>query len=157
VFSFRANRLRKVEGEPPQLIKGLKKEDVEDACPRFPLVQSMTNKVANSINPHQFKNRGAYGTAVHMGVKRMVDALGDPNFRTEVSLLKSRAVEVPYGAQNSTRIDIRERRDAEIVCVYDLKTGAAFLSVARFLEIYGNVLAVYKTATRIIVIEVRPT
>lgn len=49
----------------------------------------MTNRVAKSLNPKLFKNRGACGTAVHMGVKRMVDALGDPNFTTEISILKS--------------------------------------------------------------------
>lgn len=86
----------------------------------------------------------------------MIDALNDPNFRTEVSILKSRADEVRYGLTDSTRIDILERRNDKTVCVYDLKTGAAFLSRARFLEIYGSVLSVYSDAERIIIIEVRP-
>ncbi len=146
VFSFRADELQPVPGEPPLWTSGLSREDVTDACPRFPLVQSMTNNVAGSLNLNQFRNRGAYGTAVHMGVKAMIDAIGDPNFRSEISLLKSKADEERYGLKGTVRIDILERRTDDAVCVYDLKTGRAGLSRARLLEIFYNVAAKYRTA-----------
>jgi hypothetical protein len=116
----------------------------------------MTNRVAKSLNPKLFKNRGACGTAVHMGGKRMVDALGDPNFTTEISILKSNVAASRYGLKDSRRIDILEMREHNIVCVYDLRTGASGLSRARILEIYYHVLATYENAARIIITEVRP-
>lgn len=131
VFSFRADELVPVQGEPPLWTSKLKREYVEDTCPRFPLVQSMTNRVAKSLNPSLFKNPGAYGTAVHMGVKRMVDTLRDPNFTAEVSILKSDLDASRYGLKGTIRIDVIERREDNVVCVYDLKTGASGLSRAR--------------------------
>lgn len=155
VFSFRADELVPVQGEPPLWTSKLKREYVEDTCPRFPLVQSMTNRVAKSLNPSLFKNPGAYGTAVHMGVKRMVDTLRDPNFTAEVSILKSDLDASRYGLKGTIRIDVIERREDNVVCVYDLKTGASGLSRARLWKIYNGVSARYKAA-RIIIIEVRP-
>ena len=90
-----------------------------------------------------------------MGVKRMVDTLRDPNFTAEVSILKSDLDASRYGLKGTIRIDVIERREDNVVCVYDLKTGASGLSRARLWKIYNGVSARYKAA-RIIIIEVRP-
>jgi hypothetical protein len=124
VFSFRADKLVPVPGEPPLWTSKLKREEVEDACPKFPLVQKMTNQVAKSLNPTQFKNKGAYGTAIHMGVKERIDALHDPNFVTEVSIFKSDLDASRYALKGTVRIDILENRGDDFICVYDLKTGS---------------------------------
>ncbi|NGN43197.1 hypothetical protein G6N74_19175 [Mesorhizobium sp. CGMCC 1.15528] len=88
IFSFRADELlNQVPGEPPAWMSGMKREDVEYACPRFPQVQTVANYAANSLNRALFKNAGAYGTAVHMSVKNMIDALGNPNLTTEESFI----------------------------------------------------------------------
>jgi hypothetical protein len=156
VFAFRADELMPVsETEPPLWTSGVARETVEEACPRFPLVQDMTNKTAAALNRGQYKNPGAYGTAVHMGVKSKIDALHDPSLTTEVSILKSNVDASRYGAKETVRIDIIEDRGDGTVCVYDLKTGRAFLSRARLFEIYDNVLRKHQ-ASRIIVVEVRP-
>lgn len=156
VFSFRADKLEPVPGEPPLWTSKIKREEVEENCPRFPFVQSMTNQIANSFNPTAFKNKGAYGTAVHMGVKSKVDALHDSNLTTEVSIFKSNLDQSRYALKGTVRIDIIERRVDDFVCVYDLKTGAYPMPKKRFLEIYFNVMAKYPQAKGVIIIEVRP-
>lgn len=47
-----------------------------------------------------------FGTAVHVGLKRQIDALFDPDFRAEFSALKT--LDETYGAQGSIRIDVFE-------------------------------------------------
>ena len=108
VFSFRADKLVPVPGEPPLWTSKLTREEVEEACPRFPFVQNITNQVAKSLNPVSFKNRGAYGTAIHMGVKEKIDEIRDPNFLTEVSIFKADIDASRYALKGTIRIDIRE-------------------------------------------------
>lgn len=157
IFSFRADKLLPVPGEPPLWTSKLSREEVEEACPRFRFVQSITNQVAKSLNPALFKNRGAFGTAVHMGVKRNIDGIRDPNFTTEVSIFKSDIDASRYALRGTVRIDILEKREDNFVCVYDLKTGAYPMPPKRFLEIYMNVIAMYPKVTGVIIAEVRPT
>ncbi|GLS31922.1 hypothetical protein SAMN04488498_102531 [Mesorhizobium albiziae] len=156
IFSFRADKLVPVPGEPPLWTSKLTREEVEDACPRFPLVQNITNQVAKSLNPVLFKNKGAYGTAVHMGVKASIDALRDSNLMTEVSIFKSDIDISRYALKGTVRIDILEKREDNFVCVYDLKTGFYPMPTKRFLEIYQNVIARYPKVTGVIIVEVRP-
>lgn len=134
----------------------LTREEVEEACPRFPFVQNITNQVAASLNPVLFKNRGAYGTAIHMGVKSNIDGIKDANLSTEVSIYKSDIDVSRYALKGTVRIDILEKREDNFVCVYDLKTGSYPMPTKRFLEIYQNVIARCPNMTGVIIVEVRP-
>jgi hypothetical protein len=62
-----------------------------------------------------------------------------------------------YGAKDTIRVDVLERRDQATVCVYDIKTGRSGLSVPRMAEITTSVFKAYGPVLRIIVTEVRPT
>lgn len=110
-----------------------------------------------------------YGTEVHW---RVATAIGkeDPNFIAELSLRKmaeegaseaeikeARKGGIKSGTKGSIRVDVFENAGERTVCVYDIKTGNAGLSHARFLEIVANVRSMYGDATRIIITEVRPT
>jgi hypothetical protein len=77
----------------------------------------------------------------------------DPDFRAEVSAIKSR--EVTYGRSGSVRVDVLERVGNGTVCVYDIKTGDRGLSARRMVEIADNVHSRYLGTRRIIVIETR--
>jgi len=157
VFSFDAFEMVRGSEEFSVSLHRRTREEVEDACPRFPLIQGMTNKVAKPLNPSQFKNPGAYGTAVHMGVKRLVDALRDPDLLTEFSIYKEDIDASRYGLKGSKRIDILERRSDGTICVYDLKTGQKYiLNRKRLLELYRHVRAKFGDKGRVILIEVRP-
>ena len=95
---------------------------------------------------------------VFAALRREVVALGDPNLRAEIfSHIKGRQDAQPYGAKDTVRVDVLERRDKTTVCVYDIKTGRSGLTVARFGEIAKSVFSAYGPVQRIIITEVRPT
>jgi hypothetical protein len=104
----------------------------------------------------------ARGTAIHLAVKRQIDALNDQRLRAEVSLWNSNQVPEPstdrprYGARGSLRVDILELRPDDVVCFYDLKTGKAGLEDRRMEAIAESVHRVYPWASRFILIELRP-
>lgn len=100
------------------------------------------------LSPQQF------GTAVHTNLKRQIEALRDPDFLAEVSILK--AIEDGYGLPGSIRIDVLENVDGRTVCVYDIKTGRSGLSSARSMEIVEKVYGAFPSANRIVVTEIRP-
>jgi hypothetical protein len=96
------------------------------------------------------------GTAIHTHLRHQIQNLRNPNFRTEVSLLKGLEDDARYGAKGSIRIDVLENVGNGTVCVYDIKTGRSGLSPARMAEIAGTVLTAYPRTQRIIVSEIRP-
>lgn len=64
---------------------------------------------------------GAAGTKVRRALKDRIGAMADPNFRAEVSAIKSGAA--GYGARGSIRVDVMENVGEGTVCVYDIKIG----------------------------------
>jgi hypothetical protein len=143
-------------------VGNLTKEQVDDACPRHNEVQSIINQAADSTDRGAYETAAAYGTAVHQKVREEVNGPTtypsseprDPNFRAEVSFIKSAPER--YGAPGTIRIDILENPGKGTVCVYDIKTGWSPLTVARMRELAGNVAFFYPGTSRIIVTEVRP-
>lgn len=78
----------------------------------------------------------------------------DPNFRAEVSFLKS--IEADYGEKGSKRIDVLENPGTGTVCVHDIKTGKSIVEPLRALELARTVNTFYPGTTRIVVIQVKP-
>lgn len=137
VIAFSAREY--VAGEAPQLaldyVGTLPRDGVEEACPRLGEVQWRTDEAVDTV-----RRRGAidlsptqFGTAVHLSLKRQIDALVDPSFRAEVSVLKT--IDEAYGAKDSIRVDVLEDTGDGTVCVYDIKTGKRGLGFARTAEI----------------------
>lgn len=138
-------------------VRSLDRNEVDDFCPRYGEVQARTDDAVETV-----RRRGAldmtpqaFGTAVHLDLKNQVRALRDPNFRAEISVLKS--LDETYGAKNSVRIDVFENAGNGTVCVYDIKTGRRGLGGRRSAEISGKVASSFQSADRILVIEVRPS
>jgi len=159
VIAFSAREY--IAGEAPDLaldyVGTLPRDRVEEACPRLGEVQWRTDEAVDTV-----RRRGAidlsptqFGTAVHVSLKRQIDALFDPDFRAEVSALKT--LDETYGTKDSIRIDVFEYVGDGTVCVYDIKTGNRGLGFARATEIAGKVFVSFTPATRIIIIETRPT
>ena len=140
----------------------LTREEVDDACPRHAEVQSITNQAAELIDRGAYETPQQYGTAVHLWIKREINGPDtipaseprDPNFRAELSLLKSDIED--YGVGGTRRIDVYENPGSSTVCVYDIKTGRSGLTPARMLELASMVQYYYPRTQRIIVTEVRP-
>lgn len=164
VFAFRADAYRPgANADDPAIWVGrLTSDQVDDACPRHAEVQSITNQAAEAIHRGNYDTRQQYGTAVHMWIKTEINGPdttpssppSDPNFRAEVSLIKSR--DAGYGRVGSKRIDVYENPGTGAVCVYDIKTGREGLSPARMLELASTVQYYYPGTQHIIVTEVRP-
>ena len=138
-------------------VEVLNRNQVREACPRLEEVQSRTDGAAETVrrgggimSPQQ------YGTAVHTNLKRQIDSLKDPNFRAEVSRLKSETEEVRHGRRGSIRVDVLENAGGGTVCVYDIKTGTSGLSPARMAEIVGDTFKHFPNTKRIIISEIRP-
>jgi hypothetical protein len=137
-------------------------QEVNDACPRHAEVQSITNQAVATINRGDYATPQHYGTAVHSWIEEQINGPTtvprspprDPNFRAELSLLKSDIEN--YGVAGTRRIDVYENPGTGTVCVYDVKTGRSGLKPARMLELASTVQYYYPGTHRIIVTEVRP-
>jgi hypothetical protein len=140
----------------------LTRDQVEEACPRHSEVQSITNQAAETIDRGRYETPQQYGTAVHKWIKSEINGPDttpaspprDPNFRADVSLIKSR--DARYGKLDSIRVDVYENPGTGTVCIYDIKTGRSVLGPARALELASTVQFYYPGTQRIIVTEVKP-
>lgn len=133
----------------------LTRDEVKNACPRLGDVQEVTNQAAIEKPRQTFPTAQAYGTAVHTWIKDKINGDGDPDFRAEVSAIKSG--ETRYGAVGSKRIDVFENPNTGIICVYDIKTGERTgLSFARMRELATTAFSLYPRARGVFVTEVRP-
>ena len=156
-LEFRAQEfLPGAKKEDPAIgVRNLTRDEVDEACPRHGLVQSITDEAATRVREEgNYWGAAVYGTKVHAEIKRQVNNRFDPNFRAEVSTIKSD--EVRYGKKESIRIDVLERVGDGTVCVYDIKTGESRLTVARMGEIAANAHKLFVDTKRILVIETRP-
>lgn len=164
VFAFRADAFTPGESTKDSAIwvGKLTRDQVDDACPRHAEVQSITNQAAGAINQGDYETPQKYGTAVHKWIEEAINSPTtvprspppDPNFRAEVSLLKSE--DENYGVIGTRRIDVYENPRTGTVCVYDIKTGRSGLKPPRMLELASTVQYHYPGTQRIIVTEVRP-
>lgn len=151
-------------------VRVLTQPQVQKTCKQLEIVQGLIDTaVLNAKQIGAPMSANQYGTEVHWQVATAIGKM-DPRFIAELSLRKmaeegasaeeieeARRGGIKYGTKGSIRVDVLERADEETVCVYDIKTGNAGLSHARFLEILANVRSIYGGAKRIIITEVRPT
>lgn len=136
-------------------VRNLDRDETRRNCPRLDEVQSRTDAAAETVSQARPGLPPAeYGTAVHENLKQQINALGDPNFRAEVSFLKGQ--EEGYGRLGTVRVDVYERIDDTTTCVYDIKTGKSGLTPARMREIATTVGMSYGAIGRVIITEVRP-
>jgi len=165
VFAFNATeyqysgteRERKIV---PEWIGKRSREEVEEVCERLQSVQDMADEASQKVPRNANPIAAIRGTKIHLLVKDEVVKEGNPNFKAEISLLKAKedagARVVTYGLKDTVRIDVFKKRSNDLVCVYDLKTGASGLTVGRTLEIVSNVFSAYPSTQRILIVEVRP-
>ncbi len=139
------------------MVRTLTRAETAATCEMYADIQERVDRLDRivrennpSLSPQQ------HGTAVHLGVASEINGLDRQDYRAEVSAIKSVGEKV-YGTPDSVRIDGLELTRNNVVCVYDLKTGRAGLSLARTVEIAAAAYKVFDTnPTRFIVIEVRP-
>jgi hypothetical protein len=133
--------------------------EVQQACPGFPNVQSITDASATFAN-RQGLSPSVYGTKVHTEIRdRILAEDGTAPFRygyflAERSFLKEKEAS-RYGELGSVRIDVFEEADRSTVCIYDIKTGRGGFLPGRMRELADRTRMLYGSA-RFILTEVRP-
>ena len=165
VFS---SRLRQYEPDSNKELKAtwvgsLTDSELKKVCDKFDNVQDNTNEAADATDRAMYETAAAYGTEVHAKLEQKIKVQKNPNFRAEVSLLKTLAetgeapeLEISRGRKGSVRVDVLENTKNGTVCVYDIKTGKSGLYPGRSAEIARTVRLRYPNAQRILMIEVRP-
>ncbi|MBJ3784002.1 minor capsid protein [Devosia sp. MSA67] len=141
-------------------------EQVAQTCKRLPEIQSLTNAAARTLTPMRpFQSPQTFGTALHLTVHRMIEAmkLEFPtryyNLWSELTVLPGGANSVLgnayYGQAGSTRLDVVERVDGTTACVYDIKTGDRGLSMTRLTELTDRTKE-FSGVSIVIVVQVNP-
>ena len=137
----------------------VKRDELKDVCEKLPKVQKYTDEAAEKVRKdNDYKGLADFGTKVHKVIADKVNGRGDPNFKAEVSWIKSKLEAAYHGQKDSVRIDAFEYRpEISTTCVYDPKTGARGLSLPRMGELVQTAYWLFGHKPRhIIVIEVRP-
>ena len=172
VFQFNAKQFGPDENGKldPGTAAALTFAQVRRVCPGIARVKELTDEAVAEAEADEKASgeqwsASKFGTAVHTYLKRKIDAwnrlppeeaskLNPFGFRAEVSFIKGEQ-ENP-GTKGSVRVDVLEKRDDGVVCVYDVKTGWSGLTPARMLEIASNVYKNYETVN-FVVTETRPS
>lgn len=101
------------------------------------ITQNSLQGFADDVNQTIPGKGPVIGTKKHSLFKQKVDALGDPNIRTEQTFVNGKIE--PYGTKGGVRVDVIEYLPDGTITVYDLKTGSATLTQSRITQI-KNVL-----------------
>jgi hypothetical protein len=161
VFAFKAAKYEKSgpEGRAELSWVGyVKQDELEGVCNKLPKVRQFTDEAVKEVrDDKEYRGPASFGSRVHKVIADKVKTYGDPDFKSEVSAIKSKLA-AKYGEKGSIRIDAYENRPAKsTVCVYDPKTGLRGLSFPRMGELAKAARLLFNyDPQHIIVIEVRP-
>ena len=162
VLAFKARKYEKTEARGQHELSWVgyvKRDELKGVCEKLGDVQGYTDKaVKDVLDVGDYNGPAAFGTKVHKLIADRINGLREEDFQAEVSRIKSKEVDVRYGAKGSIRIDALENHsEISTVCVYDPKTGERGLSLPRTIELAEAAFEKFKyEPNHIIVIEVRP-
>jgi hypothetical protein len=177
VFAFKAAKYEKQTGPKGQSelswVGYVKRDELEGICKKLETVQELTDEAVKQVRKDgDYDGPADFGTQVHKMIAKEINGQPDPNFRAEVSAIKSELepredpnfrankpkLEAKYGEKGTVRFDAYENhQEKSTVCVYDPKTGKRGLSFPRMTELAKAALNLFHYPPQhIIVIEVRP-
>lgn len=115
--------------------------DYSRALTRISTIDDTTRKLSETLGDTMARvdripewAPSVYGTAVHVDFAAQVKALGLRGVEVEQSFFEK--APGGYGEPGSIRTDVLLRNDAgDIIAIYDVKTGGAFLSAGRVKEL----------------------
>ncbi len=135
----------------------LTRDEVKKTCDKLDNVQERTDEAVDFVRKNGgYLGPADFGTKVHKRIADGINGENKPDYKAEVSGMKSGQAAAKYGQKGSTRIDAYERlAEISTTCAYDPKTGERGLSLPRMKELAQTAYRLFGTK-RIIVIEVRP-
>ena len=130
--------------------------ELDQLCPRNREVQAIADSVAADVRAsgNYFDERD-FGNKVHARIAKIIRDMNDPNLEVEVSYDPITGEKVFYSAKGSIRLDVLENPRPSTVCVYDHKTGRAYLRPRRAVDLVSVAQKHYPNATQIIAIQIR--
>lgn len=162
VLAFKARDIRfkgEKEDDNPEIawVGRLTKDEVKETCKKFDNVQKRTDAAVDLVRKNgDYMGPADFGTKVHKIIADGINGKNNPNYKAEVSGMKSGQADAKYGQKGSIRIDAYERlAEISTTCAYDPKTGERGLSLPRMKELAQTAYRLFGTK-RIIVTEVRP-
>lgn len=160
ILGFRAHDYTpgKVDSFTTSWVGTVERDEVEKACPYMPKIQEMLDDAAREAGPpSNFPSMQAYGTVVHLGVKKRVDTWNNPDVQAERSYFKELREygEQVYGTLGTARFDVMEKGRDGTRCLYDIKVGRP-LSRSRSDVLADAGLRIRGLVSRLLVIEMRP-
>lgn len=137
-------------------VGGVGQTELDQLCPRNREVQAIADSVAADVRAsgNYFDERD-FGNKVHAGIAHIIRNMKDPDLEIEVSYDPITGDKVFYGTKGSIRLDTLEHPRPSTVCVYDHKTGRAYLRPKRAVDLVSAAQKHYPDATQIIAIEIR--
>jgi hypothetical protein len=129
--------------------------ELDQVCPRNREVQSIADAVAADVRASgNYLDERDFGNKVHARIAGIIRAMKDPDLKAEISFDPITGQEVFYATKGSWRLDTLEQARPATVCVYDHKTGRAFLRARRAADFADVVKKQYRGVQRIIVIQI---
>jgi hypothetical protein len=151
-------------GTSPILADALGQDRARKFCELLPEVQGWTDEAAAVLATDKpLLSPADYGKAVHLYVKRQIEALKEaeptiyaglwPEYSVDAS-----GVEVSYGKRDSTRLDVLHLVPAvnpTLICIYEVKTGDAAVRKYQLDRSVMRMMALHPNAT-VVMIQVKP-
>jgi hypothetical protein len=129
--------------------------ELDQVCPRNREVQSIADAVAADVRASgNYLDEQDFGNKVHARIAKIINSMNDPDLEAEISFDSITGQEVLYATKGSWRLDTLEHSRPATVCVYDHKTGRAFLRARRAADFVDVVQKRFRGAQRIIVIQI---
>jgi len=118
-------------------------------------VQSIADGVAADVRASgNYLDEQDFGNKVYARMATDINSMNDPDFEAEISCDSTAGQEVLYATKGSWRLDTLEYSRPATVCVYDHKTGRAFLRARRAADFADVVQKRFRGVQRIIVIQI---
>jgi len=157
IFAAPASEYKPGDAYDPQSmwVGAVGQTELDQVCPRNREVQSIADAVAADVRASgNYLDEQDFGNKVHARIAKIINSMNDPDLLAEISFDPITGQEVLYATKGSWRLDTLKHSRPSTVCVYDHKTGRAFLRARRAADFADVVQKRYRGAQRIIVIEI---
>ena len=108
VFAFKAGKYENSEpgGQPEfRWVGYVKRDELSGVCEKLGTVQKFTDAAVKKVREDgDYKGPASFGSKVHKVIADKIKEVGDPNFKSEVSAIKSNLEAGEDGERNSIRM-----------------------------------------------------
>ncbi|MHC1549470.1 hypothetical protein [Phyllobacterium sp. K27] len=137
--------------------------EVSKVCQHYFTVQTQTDIAAFAAGSvSNYTDAGAYRTRVHKILERQINSMFSPALQAEYVLWDALA-EAPdntaatRGNKHTLELDVFEKVNDDLVCIYDIKTGKRNFTSKRMSQLSHAVAKKYPGVKNFFTIQIRPS